>query len=152
DLIRVHQSTSEGSSHVVGVTSPVIQPLRDRFLGDVRKIGNTLLIAVGAVLLIACVNVAALMMARGGARSREIAIRTAMGASRARILAQLLTESVLMAVCAGAIGVALGAALLKGMIPLMPSNIPKWISFELDARFALFCLVVTGSAAIVFAL
>src|SRR5262249_7085273 len=96
-------------------------------------------------------NVAALMMVRGAARGREIAIRTAIGASRGRIVAQLLTESLLLAATAGIAGVAMGAGLLKAMIPLMPSALPKWVSFELDARFALFCVAITGAATMIFA-
>src|SRR6185369_11751492 len=84
DLLRVHRSVLK-ERNVNDVTSPVMISLRERYLGTVRDIGNVLLIAVGAVLLIACVNVAALMMVRGASRGREIAIRTAIGASRGRI-------------------------------------------------------------------
>lgn len=151
DLLRVHRGVIKERS-VNEITSPVMIPLRERYLGTVRDIGNVLLIAVGAVLLIACVNVAALMMVRGAARAREIAIRTAIGASRGRIVAQLLTESLLMAACAGIAGIAIGAGLLKAMIPLMPAALPKWVGFEFDARFALFCIAITGAAAMIFAI
>jgi putative ABC transport system permease protein len=134
------------------ITSPIVTPLRDRYLGDFRPVTHVLLAAVGIVLLIACVNIAALMMVRAAARAREIAIRTAIGASRSQIVRQLLTESLLLAAVGGALGMLLGAVCLKGMIALMPDDMPRWISFSLDARFAVFCVLITGAAAVLFGL
>jgi putative ABC transport system permease protein len=104
------------------------------------------------VLLVACVNIAALMMVRGSSRSREIAIRTALGASRGRIAAQLLTENMVLAAAGGVFGVPLGAACLRAMISRMPAEMPRWITFSLDGRFAIFCGAITGSAALLFGL
>jgi putative ABC transport system permease protein len=92
------------------------------------------------------------MLVRGSARAREIAIRTAIGASRGRIVAQLMSESLLMAGVAGILGVLGGAGLLKLITPLMPENLPRWVTFQFDVRFALFCLAITGAAAVLFAL
>jgi len=104
------------------------------------------------VLLIACVNIAALMLVRGSFRSREIAIRTAIGATRGRIVAQLLTENMVLAAAGGACGVLLGAACLRAMVSAMPEDMPRWISFPLDWRFAIFCVAITGAAALRFGL
>jgi len=146
DLLRVHQTTSLNGNKV---TSPVVAPLRDRYLGDFRIVSRVLLSAVAIVLLIACVNIAALMMVRASSRVREIAIRTAIGASRGRIIRQLLTEMLTMATLGGAAGVALGYLFLRGLLALMPADqMPQWLSFTMDSRFAAFCVLVTCSAAI----
>jgi putative ABC transport system permease protein len=149
DLLRVHKGAHLNANKV---TSPIITPLRDRFLGNFRMVSRVLLGAVGIVLLIACVNVAALMMMRGAERAREIAIRTAIGASGSRIIRQLLTETLVMAGIGGAAGVASGYLFLRGLLTLMPDQMPRWINFALDARFAVFCVLITGGAAMVFGL
>jgi len=137
DLLRVHKAMIQSGWKDNEITSPILTPLRDRYLGDFRGISHILLGGVAVVLLIACVNIAALMLVRGGARSREIAIRTAMGASRGRVVRQLLTENLVLAVAGGLLGVLLGKLCLVGMISLMPAdNLPHWISFTMDARFA----------------
>jgi predicted permease len=151
DLMRVHKGMIQSvKAYVNELTFPTVIPLRDRYLGDFKTVTNILLGAVGVVLLIACVNIAGLMMVRGEARSREIAIRAAVGASRLRIVRQLLTESLVIAALGGVAGVLAGKACLAGMISLMPDDIPRWIGFGWDARFALFAIVVTGAAAMLF--
>jgi predicted permease len=147
DLLRVHKTNKEND-----VTSPTVGPLRDRYLGDYKIVTRILLGAVGVVLLIACVNIAGLMLVRGESRSREIAIRTAVGASRSRVVRQLLTESVALAAAGGLLGVALGKLCLAGLVSLMPDDLPKWVHFDLDGRFVLFCVAVTGAAAVLFGL
>jgi putative ABC transport system permease protein len=151
-LLRIHKATILDGRKVNEITSPILTPLRDRYLGDFKTVSRILLGAVGIVLLIACVNIAALMMVRGCSRSREIAIRTAMGASRGRIVTQLLTENFVLAVCGALIGVPLGVACLHAMVSRMPAEMPQWINFSLDAWFALFCAAVTGAAAVLFGL
>ncbi len=153
DLLRIHRSVVASGQKVNEITSPILTPLRDKYLGDFRTVGRILLGGVAVVLLIACVNIAALMLVRGGARAREIAIRTAIGASNARILRQLLTENLVLAAAGGIVGVLLGDLCLRGMISLMPSdNLPQWVTFQMDARFAAFCVAVTGAAALLFGL
>ena len=153
DLLRVHKAMINTGHPDNAITSPIMSPLRDRYLGDFRTVSDILLTAVGVVLLIACVNIAALMMVRAAARGRELAIRTAMGASRSRIVRQLLTEALLMAALGGVAGVALGFVLLRGMIALMPADdLPQWLSFSMDARFAAFAILITGAAAVLFGL
>ena len=150
DLQRVHWAAQQNKNKI---TFPVVTPLRERYLGPLRTVSRVLLGAVGIVLLIACVNIAALMMMRGSERAREIAIRTAMGASRGRIIRQFLTETLAMAALGGVAGVALGYFLLQGLLALMPTNqMPGWLSFSLDGRFAVFCVLITGGAAILFGL
>jgi putative ABC transport system permease protein len=153
DLLRVHKAMVQTGQKVNQITSPILTPLRDRYLGDFRIASRILLGGVGVVLLIVCVNIAALMMVRGSARAREIAIRSAMGASRSRIIRQLLTENLLLAVAAGVLGVLLGSLFLRGLTSLMPTDVlPRWISFAMDIRFAIFCIVMTGGAASLFGL
>ncbi len=113
-----------------------------------KTAGGVLLGAVGGVLLIACVNVAALIMVRGAVRAREIAIRTAIGASRMRLIAQLLIETLVLAACGSVLGILLGAAGLRLMVSRMPADVPRWIGFALDWRFALFCVAIASVAAL----
>ncbi len=152
DLLRVHRAQIQAGKKENAITSPRITPLRERFLGELRPVSYILVGAVGIVLLIACVNIAGLLMVRGAARTREIGIRTAMGASRAAIVRQLLMESALFALVGAAAGIGLGVLLLRGMVSLMPEETPRWISFGMDSRFALFTAAVTGTAALIFGL
>jgi predicted permease len=150
DLLRVHKGMIQQGQKVNEVTGPLLTTLKERYLGDFRSVSNILLGGVGIVLLIACVNITALMMVRGSSRAREIAIRTAIGASRGRIIRQLLTENFVLAIAGGILGVLLGAFLLSAMISLIPQDtLPRWISFSMDARFAIFCFAVTCAAALV---
>jgi predicted permease len=150
DLLRIHKAMISAGRKVNEITSPLVIALRDRYLGDFKMVSRVLLGAVGIVLLIACVNIASLMMVRGSSRSREIAIRNAMGASPSRISAQLLTESVALAMVGAAFGIPLGAVCLRAAVSRMPNQIPQWITFPLDWRFVIFCVLVTGVAALVF--
>jgi putative ABC transport system permease protein len=147
DLTRIHKALIP-TRDVNKITSPTAIPLRDEYLGDYRLVTRALLGAVGFVLLIACVNVAGLMMARGTSRAREVAIRAALGAGKAQLVRQLLTESLLLAAAGGAAGVGLGWLALQAMLGLMPDALPGWVDFHIDIRFAAFALVLTGAAAV----
>jgi putative ABC transport system permease protein len=101
----------------------IVHPLKNDFMGDNVKLTLWLLLgAVGCVLLIACVNVANLLLAKGTARQREIAVRSALGASRSNVFFQFVTESLALAFLGGAVGVGLGYAMLRGFIAAMPRD------------------------------
>ncbi|MGH9720952.1 MAG: ABC transporter permease [Bryobacteraceae bacterium] len=152
DLTRIHRGMIQTGRKVNEITSPAIRPLRDRLVGNYWTASSVLLGAVAVVLLIACVNIAGLMLARGSARSREMGVRTALGATRRRIIRQLLTESLLLACAGGALGVGLGFAGLKGLMSTMPNQLPRWVTFNVDIRILLFCISVSAAAAVLFGL
>jgi len=132
-----------------------IKPLRDEFIpSDIRLITLTMMGAVTFVLLIACANVANLMLARATSRSREIAIRAALGAGKHRIVRQLLTESVMIAFAGGVLGVPLaawGLKLLDAAIP--PSDaVPYYIDWRIDQTTLMYTLVISVLTGVLFGL
>ena len=117
-----------------------MMPMQDYLVRDVRAVLYTLLGAVGCVLLIACANLANLLLARATARHREISIRAALGAGRGRLIRQLLTESVVLAVCGGIAGVFLAKWGLDALLALAPTNLPRSGEIRLDPGILLFSL------------
>ena len=105
--------------------SAIVMPLRVAIGGEIKLVLLVLGGAVGFVLLIACANVANLLLARAAGRQREIAIRTAMGASRGRIVRQLLTESVILGLAGGVAGLIMGSVGVRALLALSPGNIPR---------------------------
>jgi len=129
---------------------PSLFPLREELVGHVQQALLVLMAAVGFLLLMACVNVANLMLARGAARQKEIAIRTALGAGRGRIVAQLLSESVLLALAGGALGVVVARGVVALVARLGPASIPRLAEAGIDARLFLFALGVSLATGILF--
>jgi putative ABC transport system permease protein len=129
-----------------GVSADVVG-LQEQMVKNVRPALVLLLGAVSFVLLIACVNVANLLLARGASRGREVAIRTSMGASRSRIVRQLLTESVLISLAGGILGLLLADAALGPLLKISAGSVPQVFTVELDRWVLVFTLaasVVTG--------
>ena len=129
-----------------------IRSLRDRETQDTQLMAWILLAAVLAVLLIACANVAGLMMARGEARERELAVRSALGASRARLIRQTLTEASLLSLAGAAAGMALAEGLLRAFVDLAPTSIPFLARAGLDIRIASFTVLLSLICAALFGL
>jgi predicted permease len=127
--------------------SALIEPELQHMTGDTRQGLRVLFGAVTLVLLIACANVAGLLMARGSRRTAEFALRSAIGASQVKIIRLLLVESLVLSLCGGAGGTALAYGLLQGMVSLIPRDIPRIETATIDGSvlaFAVSVSVVTG--------
>jgi putative ABC transport system permease protein len=128
-----------------------LQPLRDALVGDVRPALLVLLGAVGFVLLIACVNIANLLLARGAGRQKESAIRSALGAGRWRLMRQFITESLLLAVSGGAAGLALAYWGLH-LLPLVGKGLPRMHEIQIDAWVVAFTFAISVFTGVLFGL
>jgi predicted permease len=132
------------------------EPMQELMVRGVRTALFVLLGAVACVLLIACANVASLLLARAAGRSREIAIRSAIGAGRGRIVRQLLTESILLSIVGGALGLVIGALGVRALLAVNPGNIPRigpdGAAVTLDWTVLGFTLLLSLAAAILFGL
>ncbi len=127
-------------------------PLKSNFVGYIQPFLLVLLAAVGFVLLIACANVANLLLARSTARTREFAIRCALGAGRSRVVRQLLTESLLLALAGGGLGLLLASWGLEGALKVLPEALPRTEEVHLDGRVLAFMLITSALAGILFGL
>jgi putative ABC transport system permease protein len=129
-----------------------VRPLRDRQIQDTRLVSWILLASVLAVLLIACANVANLLLARAATRQREVAVRAALGAGRGRLIRQVFTESVLLGLAGGGAGCALAFLLLRLFVAIAPEGIPRLNQAGIDMRVLLFTLAVSLASGILFGL
>ena len=133
-----------------------VEPMQQLLVRNVKTALYVLLGAVGCVLLIACANVASLLLARAMGRSREIAIRAAIGAGRGRIIRQLLTESVLLSTIGGILGLAIGAAGVRALLAVNPGDIPRigpdGAAVTLDWRVLAFTVLLSLATGVLFGL
>lgn len=127
-----------------------VEPMTDAIVGDVRAGLWLLMGAVGAVLIIACANLANLFIARGIARGRELALRTALGAGRGRLVAQLLSESAVLAAAGGALGLLVAFLAVRAFVALDPGTVPRADQIHVDPAVALFTVSVVIVTALVF--
>jgi putative ABC transport system permease protein len=129
-----------------------VEPLQNDFLPPATKVTLWLLLgAVGFVLCIACVNVANLLLARSSVRQREVAVRVSLGASRLRIFSQFLTESLVLAIAGGAVGIGLAVAFVKVIVALLPEfTLPSEADVKISMAVLLFTMLVSVSAGVLF--
>jgi putative ABC transport system permease protein len=144
-LQREYSNTNSG-------TGATLTELRDDLTGEVRPVVLILFAAVGFLLLICCMNVANLLLARAASRTREIAIRTAIGATRMRLFSQLLTESVLLGVLGGGLGLLIGAWGTSAFAALLPAGLRRVAEINIDARVFAFTLAISLLAGMIFGL
>jgi predicted permease len=145
DLATAYPDTDKGNS--VRVT-----PLKEEMVQNIRPFLLALLAAVGFVLLIACVNVANLLLARSTVRAREFAIRVALGANQGRVIRQLLTENVLLAIAGGTLGLLLAWWGTTAGLSVLPHTLPRADNVRIDLRVLLFTVIVSLLAAALFSL
>jgi len=142
--LKAQDPNGEGA---LGVT---LQPVSDALNGNVKPALYLLMAAVSFVLLIACSNVANLLLARGSVRQRELSIRTALGAARTRLIRQLLTESVLLSACGGLLGLGLAWGALQVLLAIHPSSIPSVDTIGIDGTVLAYTAILCGLVGILF--
>jgi len=151
DTVTARLSQEHTSTYVSGFSTS-IRSLHEELVGNLRRAMLVLLGAVGLVLLIACANVAHLRLASATSRYREFAIRAALGANRARVVRQFLTESLLLSFIGGTLGLALALWVVRALVFLMPKDTPRLDEIKLDYRVVLFTLGISLLTGIVFGL
>jgi predicted permease len=149
DLKRAHQPIWDATDkdHTV---IPFVKPLHETFVADYRTAAKTISAAVGVLLLIACANVAAVMLARALARRREMGIRLALGSSRMRLMRQLLIENLMLAAAGGVLGLAVGRWAIGALVAVIPDELPRWAAFHMDLRVIAFSVAVVVVTVILF--
>ncbi|MFZ0739167.1 MAG: ABC transporter permease [Candidatus Acidiferrales bacterium] len=152
DMERVTRSLAATYPEADTAVGATVISLKEKITGEVRPYLLMLLAAVFFVLLIACVNVANLLLARSMGRSREFAIRSALGATKLRVIRQLLTESVLLALCGGGLGLLFASWGMQGALGFLPESLPRAEEIGLDTRVLVFTFAIAVLSGIVFGL
>jgi predicted permease len=134
------------------VKTVTLTPLQERLTGNLQATLWVLMSAVGVVWLIGCANIANLLLARAAGRTREIALRAALGAGRGRVIRQLLTESCVLAGGAGLAGLLLASMLVQGLVALSPANVPRIGDVRMDTTVLLFALGLSLVSTVIFGL
>jgi len=132
------------------VVSPFARELRQEIAADARTLLPPIVVAVGLLMIVACANVASVMLARAIARRREIGVCLAIGATRARLIGKLFVENLLLAALGGVIGLAAGRVLLAAVIAMLGNSIPHWTQFSFDPRIAVYSVGMTVAATVLF--
>jgi predicted permease len=132
--------------------TPMIRPLKQQVIGNAGELLWVVMGTIGVVMLIACANVTNLLLVRFAARQQELAVRTALGAGRARIVRGLLVESVMLGIMGGFVGVGLAYAGVSFLVAIGPSNLPRLNEVSIDARALAFTFVLSGLSGLLFGL
>jgi predicted permease len=150
EMTSIAAAMAKENPHYDGYVSATVRSLRDRYTNGARFGLMALSVASLLVLLIACTNVAALQIARASSRAREIAVRAALGASRSRIVRQLLTESVMIAGAGGFLGIVVAEGGMRYVARVVAGNAPAWMTFRIDAPALAFALVISTAVGTAF--
>ncbi len=152
NVVTIAKALAEQYPQQSARQSMTVAPLLDAVVGNLNVMLPMLLGAVGFVLLIACANVANLLLARAATRQREIAVRTAMGAGRQRVIRQLLTESVLLALVGGLLGIGLAFGGVRALVAISPANTPRIGEVTVDSAVLGFTLAISVLTGLLFGL